>query len=253
METQDLAPPARAGKVTTENHRPGDGETDVAHLRDLIDGIDAVVYEVDSHGWVHFVNRRAVELFGYPQERWLSQPSFWHAITYHDDRPKVRAHFYQCVRYSQAQAPGVSHRCRRWAHHLGRESLRASRDTLHGTRLLRGVMWKIHPGRKAGEPLSLARQQLTEQLADMAEPAQSESAPLVNGRPGTAPRGNLDGNGLDPGCGHGNGTRLRPSAPRSSDRRQHWGSEGISGALRPRAAKRCRVRPGNRARQLADY
>ena len=67
----------------------------------LVDAIDAVIYEADLAGWVKFVNRRAVDLLGYPRRRWLSQPSFWQAITYCDDRSKVTDHFALCAKDGQ--------------------------------------------------------------------------------------------------------------------------------------------------------
>ena len=143
------------------------GGADAGRLRDLVDAIDAVIYEADLAGWVKFVNRRAVDLLGYPQERWLSQPSFWQAITYCEDRPKVIDHFALCARdgqrreleYRLVAADGQVV----WV----RESLAASLEGPADDHLLRAVMWKIDRPRKADDQLLIARRQLAEQLADM--------------------------------------------------------------------------------------
>lgn len=146
---------------------PVPSRTDLADLRGLVDGIDAVVYEVDLNGWCRFVNRRAVELFGYPQERWLSQPHFSHAIALSADRPLVMAHFCDCAGF------GTRHQFEyRAVAADGRvvwisETLTAARTAAGEVGLLRGVMRRIGRPRKARRRLLLARRKLGEQLADM--------------------------------------------------------------------------------------
>jgi PAS domain S-box-containing protein len=146
-----------------------------AHLlRDLIDGVDAVIYEVDRSGWTRFVNRRAVELFGYPKERWLSQPNFAQAIAHTGDRAKVRAHFYRCLRYAQdrkleyrvVSADGETI----WV----QEMLAPSQDQSGEVHSLRGVIWRIEkPAKAEHEQLAALRTELaaererSDQLADM--------------------------------------------------------------------------------------
>src|SRR5258706_496773 len=46
--------------------------------RDLIQGLDAIVWEADAHTLAFsFVSGRAETVLGYPVERWLREPDFW--------------------------------------------------------------------------------------------------------------------------------------------------------------------------------
>jgi PAS domain S-box-containing protein len=143
--------------------------TDVTGLRALVDGVDAVIYETDLSGWVRFVNRRAEELFGYPAERWRSQPGFPQAITYHEDRPEVRAQLYQCARHADHRQ--LEYRIVAADGQLVwvRELVSPSRGAGRAVRSLRSVLWKIDPPRKAVRDLYAAHLQLTEQLDEMTE------------------------------------------------------------------------------------
>jgi PAS domain S-box-containing protein len=142
--------------------------TDVARLLALIDGIGAVIYEVDATGWVRFVSRPAVEFFGYPKERWLSQPGFWHSIAYRDDRWRVKDHFANCAKgdphehleYRVVTADGRII----WV----RQALSAARDAAGKIDSLRSVMVRIDEPGKADRELLAARRQLADRLADMA-------------------------------------------------------------------------------------
>ena len=145
------------------------GGTDAGRLRALVDAIDAVIYEADLAGWVKFVNRRAVDLLGYPRERWLSQPSFWQAITYCDDRSKVTDHFALCAKDGQRRELEYRLVAANGRIVWVRESLAASLDGPADDHLLRAVMWRIDRPKKADDQLVIARRQLAEQLADMTQ------------------------------------------------------------------------------------
>ncbi|WP_197444284.1 PAS domain S-box protein [Maioricimonas rarisocia] len=55
--------------------------------RDLVDGLDAIVWEADARTWTfNFVSQRAERILGYPIERWLNDPTFWPSIIHPDDR-----------------------------------------------------------------------------------------------------------------------------------------------------------------------
>ncbi|MFG0331739.1 MAG: PAS domain S-box protein, partial [Maioricimonas sp. JB049] len=55
--------------------------------RDLVDGVDAIVWEADARTWkFNFVSQRAERILGYPVERWLNDPTFWPDIIHPDDR-----------------------------------------------------------------------------------------------------------------------------------------------------------------------
>ena len=55
--------------------------------RDLIQGLDAIVWEADARALTFsFVSRRAETVLGYPVERWLREPDFWARRMHPDDR-----------------------------------------------------------------------------------------------------------------------------------------------------------------------
>ena len=55
--------------------------------RDLIQGLDAIVWEADARALTFsFVSRRAESVLGYPVERWLREPDFWQRRMHPDDR-----------------------------------------------------------------------------------------------------------------------------------------------------------------------
>jgi PAS domain S-box-containing protein len=55
--------------------------------RDLVDGLEAIVWEADAAtGRFTFVSRRAEELLGYPAARWVEDPGFWVTLIHPADR-----------------------------------------------------------------------------------------------------------------------------------------------------------------------
>jgi PAS domain S-box-containing protein len=53
---------------------------------ELIDGLDAIVWEMDARTWQFtFVSRRAEDLLGYPAHRWIDEPGFWSDMLLHPD------------------------------------------------------------------------------------------------------------------------------------------------------------------------
>ena len=57
------------------------------HVRDLVQGVDAVVWEADAiSGRFSFVSDRAETLLGYPVARWIDEPDFWLEHLHADDR-----------------------------------------------------------------------------------------------------------------------------------------------------------------------
>src|SRR4030095_12395556 len=58
--------------------------------RDLIHGLDAIVWEADARTLAFsFVSRRAETVLGYPVERWTREPDFWVRRIHPDDRDQV--------------------------------------------------------------------------------------------------------------------------------------------------------------------
>jgi PAS domain S-box-containing protein len=63
-------------------------------FRDLVHGVDAIVWEADAASLAcTFVSQRAEELLGYPIERWLGAPDFWGELLDARDRDRVLAHY----------------------------------------------------------------------------------------------------------------------------------------------------------------
>ncbi len=62
--------------------------------RDLVEGIDAIVWEADArtHAFT-FVNRRAESMLGWPAKVWLEPGAYLNRIVHPDDREQVREHF----------------------------------------------------------------------------------------------------------------------------------------------------------------
>ena len=62
-------------------------EESAERYRDLVDGLDAIVWEANIDPWQYtFVSQRAQVLFGYPVERWLRDPTFWMDVIHPEDR-----------------------------------------------------------------------------------------------------------------------------------------------------------------------
>jgi PAS domain S-box-containing protein len=56
-------------------------------FKDLVDGVEAIVWEADAQTWEFtFVSRRAEEILGYPAEQWLAEPTFWQDHIHPEDR-----------------------------------------------------------------------------------------------------------------------------------------------------------------------
>ncbi len=60
-------------------------------FRAIVSGIDVIVWEADADLNFSFVNQRAVDILGYPMERWLSEPRFLVNHFHPDDRERVIA------------------------------------------------------------------------------------------------------------------------------------------------------------------
>ena len=60
--------------------------------RNLIQGLDAIVWEADAATWQFtFVSQRAEAALGYPVEQWLKEPDFWVNHLHPDDRERAIA------------------------------------------------------------------------------------------------------------------------------------------------------------------
>jgi PAS domain S-box-containing protein len=61
------------------------------HLSDLVNGIEAVIWESDAEMYrFTFVNDYARKLLGMDTERWVAEPAFWYENVHPDDRARAR-------------------------------------------------------------------------------------------------------------------------------------------------------------------
>lgn len=62
----------------------------LARLQDLVQDLDAILWEAEAATWrFTFVSRRAEDILGYPVERWLGEHGFWASIIHPDDRERA--------------------------------------------------------------------------------------------------------------------------------------------------------------------
>jgi PAS domain S-box-containing protein len=68
-------------------------------IRDLIESVDAILWEADAVTWQFtFVSRRAEEILGYPIERWFAGSDFWVTLVHPADREWAVAHCEAAIR-----------------------------------------------------------------------------------------------------------------------------------------------------------
>jgi PAS domain S-box-containing protein len=73
--------------------------------RDLVQGLNAVVWEADVETWQFtFVSRQVETLLGYPLQRWLGEPGFWFRVIHPEDHAQVRSACAAAVAEGQGQA-----------------------------------------------------------------------------------------------------------------------------------------------------
>jgi PAS domain S-box-containing protein len=132
---------------------------DEAGFDELLADLDAVVWEYETDAELYaYMSPSCERLFGYPHERWLTEPEFWESIVHPDDLERVEAH------YRAVESQGGHHRveyrfrtqdgCEVWV-----------RDVVHvidrGPRrpaLVRGVTIDITEQRRAVDALADAEQ-----------------------------------------------------------------------------------------------
>ena len=126
--------------------------------RELVEGLDAVVWEADGTTLQHtFVSRRVEALLGYPVARWLEEAGFWASRVHPQDRAQAVASRVTCllegavaeVEYRFLAADGRVV----WL----RDTLRGVRDAAGRVVRLRGAMVDVTRRREGhGSPLVAA-------------------------------------------------------------------------------------------------
>lgn len=78
---------AVSGTGTSQTHKTNGLEATRERLQNLIDDIDAVLWECEPHS-LQFtsISTRVEDLLGYAVQRWLTEPRFWGKILHPDDR-----------------------------------------------------------------------------------------------------------------------------------------------------------------------
>jgi PAS domain S-box-containing protein len=130
-------------------------------FHDIVQGLHAIVWEAEAETWQFtFVSQRAVDILGYPIERWLVQPDFWVSHIYPEDRERSVAYCLECT------AQGLDHEFEyRAVAADGRtvwlqDMVHVVHDAEGRIRQLRGVMVDITTRKQVEEELKArARQQ----------------------------------------------------------------------------------------------
>jgi two-component system, cell cycle sensor histidine kinase and response regulator CckA len=129
-------------------------------FRDLVSGIDVIVWEADPELNFSFVNKRAEDILGYPVERWYSDKGLIPKIVHPEDRERVlaadRGAIVSGEDYELEYRVLAADRRVVWF----REIVRVEAGKDGRTRRLRGVMVDVTAQRKSDE----ARLVLEEQL-----------------------------------------------------------------------------------------
>lgn len=82
----------RVELLAREQAARAEAEVAQRRYRELVDGLDAIVWEADARTWEFtFVSRRAEQLLGYPVARWLNNSSFWPSLIHPEDRERAIA------------------------------------------------------------------------------------------------------------------------------------------------------------------
>ncbi len=139
----------------------GAAEASARRFSDLVQGLDAIVWEADAETFqFSFVSRRAEAVLGYPVERWLEDPGFCAGIIHPEDRERIVA---SC---QTATAEGRDHQFEYravaadgrvvWIRNL----VRVVRDADGRVRQLHGVMVDITQLKEAEEELAVTNRSL---------------------------------------------------------------------------------------------
>jgi PAS domain S-box-containing protein len=149
---QHITPRSR-GVAELEGVR-AEAEAAAQRFRDLVQGLDAIVWEADPATPVFtFVSQRAETMLGYPTEQWLTEPNFWANHVHPDDRDGATALCAAAV--AQGRDHEIEYRMvstdRRavWVH----SNCRVVLDREGRARLLRGVFVDISERKRAEEHL----------------------------------------------------------------------------------------------------
>jgi PAS domain-containing protein len=71
-------PWGHSGEALNANHRRAEAVAAKQRFRDLVNSVEAIVWEADAQSFVFsFVSEQGERILGYPPEQWLPEPTFW--------------------------------------------------------------------------------------------------------------------------------------------------------------------------------
>lgn len=139
-------------------------------FRELVQGLDAIVWEANSLDWrFSFVSRQAEEILGYPLERWFNEPDFWLKHLHPADRDRIVGLY--SSGFSSGSAFHLEHRFQAadgrtiWIRNL--ISI-ATDDSFH-TNKIRGVIVDITQHKLADESLAAEKERLAVTLRSIGD------------------------------------------------------------------------------------
>jgi len=126
--------------------------------RDLVQGVDGIVWELDPERWrFTFVSHRAERILGYPIDRWLGTDDFLHRLIHPDDlervRSRMRAAAEQEGRFELEHRAAAEDGTVRWLRNGGRLVMGREPEAP----MLRGLMVDVTAHRAAQEELLQTR------------------------------------------------------------------------------------------------
>jgi diguanylate cyclase (GGDEF)-like protein/PAS domain S-box-containing protein len=115
-----------------------------ARLRNIIENIDAVTWEIELPSWRWtYVSPQAERLFGYPIVRWLDDPSFWIDHVHPDDREAAQQYRADCTARGEDHALEFRFRAGDGRELWLRDIVRVVRDSVGVPSRLTGVLVDI--------------------------------------------------------------------------------------------------------------
>ncbi len=95
--------------LTAEERLQAARQESEERYRDLIQGLDAIVWEADARTLTFsFVSGRAETVLGFPVERWLREPDFWARRIHPEDRDAVMRVYREALAGSDADGQPVT-------------------------------------------------------------------------------------------------------------------------------------------------
>lgn len=119
-------------------------------LRQLIDGVNAIVWEADATTWrFTFVNEEAEAMLGYPVSQWMSEPDFWVSLIHDEDRDKAISFCQECTGLGRDHQFDYRAKKSSGDYIWLRDTVRVILDHNGNPKTLRGVMIDIDAEKRA--------------------------------------------------------------------------------------------------------